>query len=104
MTRLPKSDELLRKLIATPSMSSVSPEFDVGNRAVSQLLSAWLEDLGFKIELMDVPGHSPKTNIIATLGQGPGGLVLAGHTDTVPCDENLWKYDPFSGTGNKGRV
>ena len=36
-----------------------------------------------------------KANLIATLGSGPGGLVLAGHTDTVPCNESLWQSDPF---------
>ena len=25
-----------------------------------------------------------------------GGLVLAGHTDTVPFDEALWQSDPFT--------
>ena len=25
-----------------------------------------------------------------------GGLVLSGHTDTVPYDEGKWKHDPFS--------
>ena len=26
---------------------------------------------------------------------GPGGLVLAGHTDTVPFDEGRWRSDPL---------
>ena len=29
------------------------------------------------------------------LARGPGGLVLAGHTDTVPCNPSLWQSDPF---------
>jgi acetylornithine deacetylase len=33
--------------------------------------------------------------MIATLGSGDGGLVLAGHTDTVPFDEGRWQSDPF---------
>ena len=37
-----------------------------------------------------------KANLIATLGSGPGGLVLAGHTDTVPCDDTLWNNNPFA--------
>ncbi|GAC1037078.1 acetylornithine deacetylase [Pseudomonas sp. No.117] len=36
-----------------------------------------------------------KFNLIATLGSGPGGLVLAGHTDTVPYDAALWQADPL---------
>jgi acetylornithine deacetylase len=37
-----------------------------------------------------------KYNLIATLGTGSGGLVLAGHTDTVPYDEGKWQSDPFT--------
>jgi hypothetical protein len=43
-------------------------------------------------EIMPVaPG---KANLIATLGHGEGGLVLAGHTDTVPCDRQLVEKRP----------
>ena len=45
-----------------------------------------------------------KANLIATLGRGPGGLVLAGHTDTVPYDEHQWSNDPFSLTEKDGRL
>ncbi|HWV11017.1 MAG TPA: acetylornithine deacetylase, partial [Pseudomonas sp.] len=34
-------------------------------------------------------------NLLATYGSGPGGLVLAGHSDTVPFDESLWASDPL---------
>jgi len=33
--------------------------------------------------------------LIATWGSGEPGLVLSGHTDTVPCDEHGWSGDPF---------
>ncbi|WP_372759713.1 acetylornithine deacetylase, partial [Litorivivens sp.] len=42
------------------------------------------------------PDNPNKANLLATLGTGPGGLVLAGHTDTVPCDEQLWDSSPFT--------
>ena len=35
--------QMLRALIAAPSVSSVSPQFDQSNRAVIELLAAWLE-------------------------------------------------------------
>ena len=39
-----------------------------------------------------------KANLFATLGQGkPGGLVLSGHTDTVPWEGQHWQSDPLSG-------
>ena len=82
-------------LIAAPSVSSVSPQFDQGNRAVIDLLANWLDGLGFKVEVQPLAIHPDKANLIATLGSGGGGLVLAGHTDTVPCDPELWTADPF---------
>lgn len=68
----------------------------MGNRNVVELLGGWLSHLGFSTEIQDVPGQANKANLIATLGSGPGGLVLAGHTDTVPCNPELWEQDPFS--------
>ena len=39
-----------------------------------------------------------KANLFATLGVGkPGGVVLSGHTDTVPWDGQAWTLDPLSG-------
>lgn len=39
-----------------------------------------------------------KANLFATLGEGkPGGLVLSGHTDTVPWEGQHWLTDPLSG-------
>jgi acetylornithine deacetylase len=85
----------LRQLVATPSVSSTDPRWDHGNRAVVDLLAHWLEGLGFTIEILPVNADGSKANLIATLGSGPGGLVLAGHTDTVPFDEDRWQSDPL---------
>lgn len=94
----------IRQLIATPSVSSVSPSFDQSNRPVIDLLAGWLEDAGFAVRIEPLPGQPDKANLIATLGHGPGGLVLAGHTDTVPFDTGRWRYDPFGGTVAEGRI
>ncbi len=95
MKALPDFTEQLRQLVAIPSVSCTTPAFDMGNRPVVELLAGWLADIGFATEIMDVPGYSNKANLIATLGSGPGGLVLAGHTDTVPCNPELWEQDPY---------
>src|SRR5690606_23884946 len=87
--------QMLRALIGANSISSVIPTIDQGNRAVIELLAGWLEDLGFHTEIMPL-ADPRKANLIATLGTGPGGLVLAGHTDTVPCDDSLRPNDPFA--------
>lgn len=86
--------ERLRALIACNSISSVNAELDQGNRGVVDLLANWAADLGFAVEIQPL-ADPRKANLIATLGHGPGGLVLAGHTDTVPCDPALWRSDPF---------
>jgi len=94
----------LQQLVATPSVSSTDPSWDQGNRAVIDLLATWLSDLGFKSEVIDVNADGSKANLIATLGSGPGGLVLAGHSDTVPFDEGLWKSNPLAITARDNRL
>ncbi len=95
-TRLPPFEAIFARLIAAPSVSSVNAEFDMGNRGVIDLLAEWLTDLGFAIELQEVSSGPAKYNLIARLGTGEDGLILAGHTDTVPFDESLWNSDPFT--------
>ncbi|EGG98658.1 Acetylornithine deacetylase [gamma proteobacterium IMCC2047] len=101
---LPTLLKLMQQLIETPSVSCTSPSIDQSNRAVIDLLAGWLEDLGFNCEICPIPGHPDKANLIATLGAGPGGLVLAGHTDTVPFDEQLWQHNPLGMTEHNERL
>lgn len=94
----------LRQLVSTPSVSSTDPNWDQGNRAVIDLLANWLQDMGFATEIQEVGADGAKANLIATLGSGPGGLVLAGHTDTVPFDEGRWQSDPLGLTERDQRL
>ena len=96
MTELPALLDMIDGLVSTPSISSADPALNQGNRAVIELLAGWLEDAGFGVELMPLPGEPACANLIATLGHGPGGLVLSGHADTVPYDAGRWQYDPFA--------
>lgn len=100
----PKLLDLIGALVATPSVSSFEAGLDRGNRAVIDLLATWLEDLGFRVEIQDLHTDPAKANLIATLGAGDDGLVLAGHTDTVPCDPALWQRDPFTLHEADGRL
>ncbi len=92
------------RLLSLPSVSSAHAGLDMGNRAVIDELASWFTDLGFHCEVLPLPGHRHKANLIATLGSGPGGLVLAGHTDTVPFDEALWSVDPLQLTEKDNRL
>ncbi|MBI2969217.1 MAG: acetylornithine deacetylase [Gammaproteobacteria bacterium] len=94
--------ECLAELIATPSVSSVDPALDMGNRPLAELLANWFEDLGFSVECL--PVADGKVNVLAKAGRGDGGLVLSGHTDTVPCDEHAWTRDPFKLEERDGRL
>jgi acetylornithine deacetylase len=87
--------ERIARLIALPSVSSAAPGWDQSNASVIHELATWLEDLGFAIELMPINDQPKKLNLIATLGRGEGGLIFAGHTDTVPYDAERWTSDPF---------
>ncbi|MDX1697508.1 MAG: acetylornithine deacetylase [Thiohalobacterales bacterium] len=96
MTELPTLLNMIDGLVSTPSISSADPALNQGNRAVIDLLAGWLEDAGFQVEVMPLAGTPACANLIASLGHGPGGLVLSGHTDTVPYDAGRWRYDPFA--------
>lgn len=100
----PSVFSMLAELVAAPSVSSTSAEFDQGNRGVIDILAGWLEGLGFSIQILPITEDGQKANLIATLGSGPGGLVMAGHTDTVPFDQARWESDPFSLTEKDQRL
>lgn len=94
----------LQQLVSTPSVSSTDPRWDQGNRGVVDLLAAWLSEMGFRTEIINVNADGSKANLIATLGNGPGGLVLAGHTDTVPYDDGRWTCNPLDITEKNNRL
>lgn len=105
--RLPAPVEMVRALVAEPSVSSPDPRHDQSNRRVIDLLAGWAEDLGFEIEILPLPEDEAKVNLVATLnperrsGSAPGltaetgGLVLSGHSDTVPFEESRWQGHPL---------
>ena len=98
---LPSLKDQFAALIAAPSVSCTQAALDQSNRQVIDLLAGWLGDLGFVCEIRQVtPG---KFNLLASRGTGPGGLVLAGHSDTVPYDPQLWASDPLKLTEVDGR-
>ncbi|HET6628736.1 MAG TPA: acetylornithine deacetylase [Woeseiaceae bacterium] len=92
------------ELIGIPSVSSTDESFDMSNKAMIERLSDMLQSAGFRVEWTDVHDQEDKFNLVATLGDGPGGLVLSGHTDTVPCNADAWSSDPFALAERDGRL
>jgi acetylornithine deacetylase len=102
---IPSTLAMIRALIAEPTVSCTDPRLDQSNLPVILLLSEWVEGLGFRTDIRPVGAN--KANLIAILGGSgdqPGGLVLSGHTDTVPCNPELWSSDPFRATEREGRI
>ena len=93
----------LDDVISLVSVSSANPALDTSNKPVIDYLAEQFEALGFSCEVIPNKENEEKVNLIATYGSGPGGLVLSGHTDTVPLDDKLWSVDPFRLTERDGK-
>ncbi|MEM8856044.1 MAG: acetylornithine deacetylase, partial [Pseudomonadota bacterium] len=84
--------------------------FDTTSRNSNLPLLDWVEDYlspyGATCErVFDETGT--KANLFATLGPDgaeDGGIILSGHTDTVPVDGQTWQTDPFSLTAKEGKL
>jgi acetylornithine deacetylase len=102
----PQTRQMIAELVAKPSVTCTNVKQDQSNLPVIELLATWFTDYGFRCEIM--PVAIGKANLIAVLSNGTsdlsGGLVLAGHTDTVPYDGELWTNDPFILTERDGNL
>ncbi|OTQ38818.1 acetylornithine deacetylase, partial [Gilliamella apicola] len=97
---LPSFLTLYNELISTPTISNVTNEkLDYSNKLLIDKLASWFSDLGFTIDIQPVPNTRDKYNMLATYtndeNSTQGGLLLSGHSDTVPFDEGQWTKDPF---------
>ena len=89
---------MLGKLVAFDTTSSKS------NRACIDFIRDYLD--GFKIKSEIVASEDGKKACLwATLGPAEGkGIVLAGHSDTVPVAGQDWTSDPFTLTERDGKL
>ncbi|MYD42498.1 MAG: acetylornithine deacetylase [Gammaproteobacteria bacterium] len=100
---IPSIGEMLRTLVSTPSVSCPDQQIDQSNIEVIHHLANWLDDEGFEVIVKPLETNKHKANLLAKKGLGEGGLVFAGHTDTVPCLESHWNVDPYALTEQDGR-
>ncbi|MGE5338542.1 MAG: acetylornithine deacetylase [Gemmatimonadota bacterium] len=88
--------EMIDRLIAFPTVSRDS------NLGLIEYARDYLDKLGVKPHLV-YDSREKKANLFCTLADDPGrvktaGIVLSGHTDTVPIDGQDWASDPFKAT------
>ena len=97
--RGPGAAEMLARLVAFDTTSRNS------NLALIDFVADHLSGLGVESERLFDPTGA-KANLFATLGPsgGDGGVVLSGHTDTVPVDGQRWATDPFRLAERGGRL
>lgn len=108
---LPSFIQLYNEFISIPTISSLqNSELDHSNRSFIDRLAHYLSELGFSVTIEEVPQTRQKFNLLAqfipeqqSTETAIGGLLLTGHSDTVPFDEALWHSDPFSVTEKNGR-
>ena len=98
MATLERTTEILKDLIAFPSISSDS------NLAIIDYLAGSLRDVGAHVQLQTAECGT-KANLFATLGPDtPNGIVLSGHSDVVPVADQDWTRDPFEMIEWDGRL
>ncbi|SFX35295.1 acetylornithine deacetylase [Paracoccus pantotrophus] len=97
MTAIPSTVDILRRLVAYETLSR-RPNLDLLDYVEGLLVPA-----GARVERF-AHADGSRANLWATIGpEGPGGVVLSGHTDVVPVAGQDWSVDPFALTERDGR-
>jgi len=97
-TLSPQSLALAQALVRMNTISANS------NLQLIDFAQAHLAALGVKSRIT-YNAERTKANLFATLGEGkPAGVIVSGHTDTVPWDGQDWSVDPLSATVRDGRL
>ena len=90
--------EWARRLVRINTVS------DRSNLELIHLIRDELQRLGVASRLT-FNDERTKANLFATLGEGkPAGVILSGHTDTVPWDGQDWSTDPLGAELRDGRL
>lgn len=90
--------EILDKLVAFPTVSRDS------NRDLIEFVRSFLAERNIEAELI-CTADGQKANLFATVGpKNLPGVMLSGHTDVVPVDDQNWSADPFRMRVSAGRA
>jgi acetylornithine deacetylase len=90
--------EMLEALVGFPTVSRDS------NLALVRFVADYLASHGVAVRLVE-SDCGLKANLYATVGpMVHGGVVLSGHTDVVPIDDQDWSTDPFRIHERDGRL
>lgn len=90
--------EWAQRLVRLDSVSRNS------NLPLIECIADHLRTLGVPLRLT-CDAERRKANLFATIGQGkPGGVILSGHTDTVPWDGQTWTREPLGAQVHDGRL
>ena len=92
--------DMTRRLVRTPSVNPVLEEGGAGERAVAELVAAWLRHWGYETVITEVA--TGRWNVVSRRGERSGpSLLLNGHLDTVGVSGMT---EPFSGAVRDGRL
>ncbi|WP_407494113.1 acetylornithine deacetylase [Pseudooceanicola sp. MF1-13] len=98
MTDLAATRSLLGDLIAIPTISADS------NLEMIAMLASYLGDQGAEVEIQ-TDDSGKKANLLARIGPDePGGILLSGHSDVVPVEDQAWTGDPFGMWEDDGKL
>ena len=94
--------EMIDRLIAFPTVSRDS------NLGLIEYARDYLAKLGVKPHLV-YDAREQKANLFCTLAADAArvktaGILLSGHTDTVPVEGQPWSSDPFKAAHRDGRI
>ncbi|HLR13511.1 MAG TPA: M20/M25/M40 family metallo-hydrolase, partial [Burkholderiaceae bacterium] len=94
----PQSHDMIARLVGHDTVSRHS------NLALIDEIQGYLAEHGIASTLIH-NAERTKASLLATVGPSrEGGVVLSGHTDVVPVDNQPWSSDPFTLTERQGRL
>lgn len=97
MDQLNAAKDLLATLVAFDTTSAKS------NLALIDFVEDYLAGHGITATRV-VTEDGQKASLSATIGDGPGGIALSGHSDCVPVEGQTWTSNPFKLEERDGKL